>query len=141
MQVEITKQFSSNERLLLPDVITIRAFQQVNDSYGENSIKAFANELNIKFTTDYYPQVALQDFSATITDYEETLQETNENDYDWARYIFNPETLDFDKNETPTFDKSFSLVRYKLNEYTYEFKLWKNNKCYKVDMNWEDLLR
>ena len=36
----------------------------------------------------------------------------------------------------PTFDKSFSLVRYKLNEYTYEFKLWKNNKCYKVDRNW-----
>jgi hypothetical protein len=136
LQVEITKQFSSNERLLLPDVITIRAFQQENDSYGENSIKAFANELNIKFTTDYYPQVALQDFSATIVDYENTLQETNQNDYDWARYIFNPETLDFDKNETPNFDKSFSLVRYKLNEYTYEYKLWKNNKCYKVDLNW-----
>ena len=85
----------------MPDVITIRAFQQANDSYGENSIKAFTNELKIKFTTDYYPQVALQDFSTTITDYEETLQETNENDYDWARYIFNPETLDFDKMKRP----------------------------------------
>ncbi len=136
LQVEITKQFSSNERLLLPDVITIRAFQQTNDSYGENSIKAFATELNIKFTTDYFPQVAMQDFSATIVDYENTLQETNENDYDWARYIFNPETLDFDKNESLTFDKSFSLVRYKLNEYTYDHKLWKNNKCYQVDLNW-----
>jgi hypothetical protein len=136
LQVEITKQFSSNERLLLPDVITIRAFQQVNDSYGENSIKAFANELNIIFTTDYFPQVAMQGFSATIVEYENTLQETNESDYDWARYVFNPETLDFDKNESPTFDRSFSLVRYKLNEYTYEYKLWKNNKCYKVDMNW-----
>jgi len=136
LQVEITKQFSSNERLLLPDVITIRAFQHANDSYGENSIKSFANELNIKFTTDYYLQVAMQDFSATIVDYENTLQETNENDYDWARYIFNSETLDFDKNETLNFDKSFSLVRYKLNEYTYEYKLWKINKCYKVDMNW-----
>jgi hypothetical protein len=136
LQVEITKQFSSNERLLLPDVITIRAFQQANDSYGENSIKAFATELNIKFTTDYFPQVAMQDFSATIVDFENTLQETNENDYDWARYIFNPETLDFDKNESLTFDKLFSLVRYKLNEYTYDHKLWKNNKCYQVDLNW-----
>lgn len=136
LQVEITKQFSSNERLLLPDVITIRAFQQANDPYGENSIKKFANELNLKFTTDYHPQVALQNFSVTIVDYENTLQETNENDYDWARYIFNPETLEFDKNETLTFDKSYSLVRYKLNEYTYEFKLWKDKKCYKVDMNW-----
>jgi len=136
LQVEITKQFSSNERLLLPDVITIRAFLQANDNYGEKSLKAFTDELQIKFSNEYFPQVALQDFSATITDYENTLQETNETDYDWARYIFNPETLDFDKNETPTFDKSFSLVRYKLNEYTYEFKLWKSNKCYKVDMNW-----
>lgn len=136
LQVEITKQFPSNERLLLPDVITIKAFQQTNDSYGENSINAFAKELNIKFTTDYFPQVALQDFSSTIFDYENTLQAINEIDYDWARYIFNPETLNFDKNEMSTFDKSFSLVRYKLNEYTYEFKLWKDNKCYKVDMNW-----
>ncbi len=136
LQVEITKQFSSNERLLLPDVITIRAFQQSNDFYGENSIKAFVKELNIKFTSDYFPQVAMQEFSATIEDYENTLQETYENDYDWGRYIFNPETLYFDKNETPNFDKSFSLIRYKLNEYTYEYKLWKNNKCYKVDMNW-----
>ncbi len=136
LQVEIIKQFSSNERLLLPDVINIKAFQQVNDSYGENSIEAFAKELKIKFTTEYFPQVAMQDFSATIVDYENTLQETIENDYDWARYIFNPETLDFDKNESPSFDKSFSLVRYKLNEYTYEYKLWKNNKCYKVDINW-----
>jgi len=136
LQVEITKQFSSNERLLLPDVIIIRAFQQTNDYYGENSIIAFANELNIKLTTHYFPQVAMQDFSATIVDYEKTLQETDENDYDWARYIFNPETLDFDKNESPTFDKSFSLLRYKLNEYTYEHKFWKNNKCYQVDLNW-----
>lgn len=136
LQVELTKQLSSNERLLLPDIITVRAFQQPNDPYGENSIKAFANELNIKFINDYFPQVAMQDFSAKIVDYENTLQETNEKDYDWARYIFNPETLGFDKIETPTFDKSFSLVRYKLDEYTYEFKLWKENKCYKVDMNW-----
>lgn len=136
LQVEITKQFSTNERLLLPDVITIRAFQQINDPYGEISIKAFAKELNINFTSDYFPQIALQDYSATIVDYENALEITNENDYDWARYIFNPETLDFEKSEASIIDKSFSLVRYKLNEYTYEYKLWKNNKCYSVDMNW-----
>lgn len=136
LQVEITKQFSSNERLLLPDVITIKAFLQTNDNYGEKSLKTFADELQIKFSTDYFLQVALQDFSANIIEYENTLLEIEENDYDWARYIFNPETLAFDKSETSTFDKSFSLVKYKLNEYTYEFKLWKDNKCYQVDMNW-----
>jgi hypothetical protein len=136
LQVELKKQFTSNARLLLPDVVTVKAFEQADDPYGENSIKAFAAQLKIKFTTDYFPPVAMQDFSATIVEYENTLQETKESDYDWARYIFNPETLNFDKNKTSIFDKNFSLVRYKLNEYTYEYKLWKNNKCYKVDMNW-----
>jgi len=136
LQVEVTRQFSSNERLLLNDVITIKAFQQTADNYGEKSLKELSDELNITFSTGYYPQIALQDFSANIDDYENALQEINENDYDWARYIFNPETLAFDKSETSAFDKSFSLVRYKLNEYTYQFKLWKDNKCYQVDMNW-----
>ncbi|QCR22349.1 hypothetical protein [Pontibacter sp. SGAir0037] len=140
LQVEITKQFLSNEILLLPDVITIKAFQQANDSYGENNIIAFVNELNIKFTSKYFPQIALQDFSSNINDYENTLEEIDENDYDWARYIFNAETLVFDKSETLSFDRSFCLLKYKLNEYTYYFKLWKDNKCYKVDVNWGKFL-
>jgi len=136
LQVEIVKQFPSNERLLLPDVVTIKAFQQANDTYGEKSLKAFAEELKIKFSSEYFLQVALQDFSANIDDYENTLQVTSENDYNWARYIFNPETLRFEKSETANFDKSFSLLEYKLNEYTYQHKLWKVNKCYQVDLNW-----
>lgn len=136
LQVEITKQFLSNQNLLLPDVISVKSFQQEDDSYGERGLKALAEELNIKFTSDYFPQIALQDYSATIVDYENTMQEVKDDDYEWARYIFIPETLIFVKSETSTFDKSFTLVKYKLNEYNYEFKLWKNNKCYKVDMNW-----
>lgn len=136
LQVEITKQFSSNERLLLPDVITIKAFGTSSENYGERNLKALADELQIKFSNDYFPQLALQDFSANIADYEGTLKETNENDYGWARYIFNPETLRFEKSETENFDKSFSLLEYKLNEYTYQHKLWKDNKCYQVDLNW-----
>lgn len=136
LQVEITKQFSSNERLLLPDVITIKAFGTSSENYGERNLKALADELQIKFSNDYFPQLALQDFSANIADYESTLKETNENDYGWARYIFNPETLRFEKSETENFDKSFSLLEYKLNEYTYRHKLWKDNKCYQVDLNW-----
>lgn len=136
LQVEITKQFSSNERLLLPDVVTIKAFQQANDTYGEKCLKAFAEELKIKFSLEYFVQVALQDFSANINDYENKLQEESGNDYDWARYIFNPETLRFEKSETANFDKSFSLLEYKLNEYTHQHKIWKDNNCYQVDLNW-----
>ncbi len=136
LQVEITKQYSSNERLLLPDVVTIRALKTPSDNFGERSIKKLADELKITFSSDYFPQLALQYFSANISDYENMLQEIDGNDYNWARYIFNPETLKFEKSETEDFDKSFSLLEYKLNEYTYEHKLWRNNKCYQIDMNW-----
>lgn len=136
LQVEITKQYSSNERLLLPDVVTIRALKTASDNFGERNIKKLADELKITFSSDYFPQLALQYFSANISDYENMLQEIDGNDYNWARYIFNPETLKFEKSETEDFDKSFSLLEYKLNEYTYEHKLWRNNKCYQIDMNW-----
>lgn len=136
LQVEISKQFSSNKRLLLPDVITINAFQQPSDEFGEKSLKAFADELQIKFIDNTLPQVAFLNFSANITEYESILQPSDENDYDWARYSFNPKTLKFEKSEEMTIDKSFSLLQYKLNEYTYQNKLWKDNNCYQVDINW-----
>jgi len=136
LQVKISKQFLSNERLLLPDVITIKAFQQHSDNFGEKSIIAFADELQIKFNDNSLPQVAFLNFSANITEYESLLQTTQENDYDWARYSFNPETLKFEKSEEISIDKSFSLLQYKLNEYTYQHKLWKDNNCYQIDMNW-----
>jgi hypothetical protein len=136
LQVEITKQLASNEKLLLPDVITINAFGTSNENYGEGNLKSFADELNIKFANDYYLQLALEDFSTDIRQYENSLLEINEIDYNWARYLFNPETLTFDKSESSTFDKTFTLVKYKLNEYTHHFKLWKGNKCFSIDMNW-----
>jgi hypothetical protein len=129
LQVEITKQFTSNKKLLLPDVLTIKTF-------GEKNLKSFAEELNIKLTTDYYFQVALKHFSSDLTNYEKSIQTTDENDYDWARSMFDPETLRFEKNEMLDFDKSFALLEYKLNEYTYHYKLWRNNECFKIDKNW-----
>lgn len=136
LQVEITKQFSSNERLLLPDVITIKAFGKPSEMFGEKNLVAFARELQINFSNDYFPQIALHEFSSGITEYQSSMQLTDENDYNWARRIFNPEDLSFTRSETPSFDKSFSLIEYKLNEYTYYYKLWEDGKCYQIDRNW-----
>lgn len=136
LQVEITKQLILNEKLLLPDAITIKAFSTPNEKYGEKKLETFSKKLKIKFSSNYFPQVALQNFSANINCYENSLQLTDENDYDWARKVFNPETFSFEKDESYHLDKSFSLVEYKLNEYTYIYKLWKNNQCYEVDKNW-----
>ena len=139
LQVEIRKQFSSNEKLLLPDVITIKSFGKRTEGSGERNIVAFANEMKIKFSQQDFIQIALQLFSAEIKEYEKELltnNETSQEDYGWARRIFNPENLSYERNESQTFDKSFSLIEYKLNEYTYYNKLWKDGKCYSVDKNW-----
>ncbi|MBL7854251.1 MAG: hypothetical protein JNL17_07625 [Cyclobacteriaceae bacterium] len=136
LQVEITKQFSSNEELLLPDAISIRAFGKSNENFGEKNLITFSKELQIEFSNDYFPQVALQEFSSGIAEYGRSKQQTDENDYGWARRIFNPDDLSFERSETQTFDKSFSMIEYKLNEYTYYYKLWEDGKCYQVDKNW-----
>jgi hypothetical protein len=136
LQVEITKQFSSNEKLLLPDAITIKAFGRSTENYGEKNIIAFAKEMKISFSNDYFPQVALEGFSSGIDAYATSMRRTEENDYGWARKIFNPENLSFERSETLSFDKSFTMIEYKLNEYTYYYKLWKEGVCYQVDHNW-----
>lgn len=139
LQVEIRKQFSSNEKLLLPDVITIKSLGKRTEGSGERNIVAFANEMKIKFSQQDFIQIALHLFSAEINEYEKELltnNETSQEDYGWARRIFNPENLSYERNESPTFDQSFSLIEYKLNEYTYYNKLWKDGKCYSVDKNW-----
>jgi len=136
LQVEIVKQFSSNEKLLLPDAITIKAFGRQTDSYGEKNLIEFAKEVQIKFTNDYFPQVALEGFSSNIEEYTRSMQRTDESDYGWARRIFNPENLSFERSETQSFNKLLSLIEYKLNEYTFYYKLWKEGVCYQVDHNW-----
>ncbi len=139
LQVESTKQFSSNEKLLLPDAITIKAFGKRTEGSGERNLISLANEMKIKFSKDDFVQIALHLFSAEIKEYEKELLEKNETsqeDYGWARRIFNPENLTYERNESATFDKTFSLIEYKLNEYTYYNKLWKDGKCYQVDKNW-----
>lgn len=136
LQVEISKHFSSNERLLLPDVITIKAYKQNSDDFGEKCLKDFAEEMRIKFVDNSLPQVAFLNFSVNIVEYENLIETTDENDYGWARYNFNPETLLFEKSEDTNFNKSFSLLQYKLNEYTYHHKLWKNSNCFQIDLNW-----
>jgi len=139
LQVEITKQFQSNEDLLLPDAITIKSFGTSRESFGENNFIAFASELKIKFNPAELVQVGLQHFCCDIKDYESALFTNNEAEItyeDWARYIFNPDTLQLDKSLAENFDKNFSLLEYRLRPWEFYHRLWVNQKCYDIDKNW-----
>jgi hypothetical protein len=139
LQVQIKDQLESNQNLLLPDAITISAYGKRTENFGEGNIKALAQELQIKFVRSEIIQFGLQSFSANIDEYQNEVianNQTDEDDYNWARRIFNVESLEFERNEAFSFDKTFCLIEYTLNEYTFYNKLWKGGKCYAVDKNW-----
>lgn len=139
IQVEIFKQVAGNENLLLPDAITIRGFSSSGDKYGEKALAAFAAEIGVKMSENNFIQLGLMDFSAGIYEYERNLiaeNETSQDDYGWARKKFNTDTLQYEWHTSADFDKKFSLLEYKLNEYTFHNRLWLDGKCYAVDKNW-----
>lgn len=139
LQVEITRQFQSNEDLMLPDVITLKSFGNHSDSFGEKNLIAFAKELNIKFNPAELVQVSLQHFCSDISDYEKDTFSNRETELtyeDWAKYIFNPGTLKLDKSFSENFDKDFTMLEYRLRPWEFHHRLWVNQKCYDIDKNW-----
>jgi len=143
LKVELLNQFNSNKYLILPRTILLRSFGSEKNNFGENKINNLASELNIKFHQFDFIQVACSLFSANITEYEKELfsnEDSSSNDYDWARKIFNYKNLKYEKNTDVNFDKSYTLVEYKLNEYTFYNKLWKNGNSYDVDKDWGKFL-
>jgi hypothetical protein len=139
LQVEITPQLESNIHLILPDAITIRSFGSSKEGYGENNLIAFAKELNIKFNPSEFVQLGLREFCSDIENYKANLfaeKETSVTYEDWARYVFSPEVLRLEKSALPDFDKSFSLLEYRLRPWEFHHRLWVNNRCFMVDKNW-----
>ena len=139
LQVVITRQFHSNEDLLLPDAITIKSYGAAKECFGEKNLTAFAKELNINFNPTELVQVGLQQFCSNIEDYEKELYSKNETLLtfeDWATYIFNTDNLQLEQTYYDNFDKSFSLLEYRLRPWEYHHRLWTNQKCYSIDLNW-----
>lgn len=137
LSVQIFNQHLYNQHLLLPDCIRIKAYGKATEGYGVKQLEELAKELKIGFDKDTIPQAGLLELSSTLAEYEGDLLQNNEvkqEDYDWARRVFNIDTFAFEKNES--LDASFSLVEYKLNEYTVTYRLWNKGKCYKIDRNW-----
>ncbi len=139
LEVEITKQILSNEDMLLPDAITIKAFGSAKEGFGEKNLIAFAKEIEVLFYPEELVQVSLQHFCSGIDEYEKVLlaeKETTLTYEDWARYVFNPDTLQFDKSFSENFDKGLTLIEYRLRPWEFHHRLWINQKCYDVDKNW-----
>lgn len=141
LQVEITPQIESNEHLLLPDAITLRSFGNSQENFGENNLIAFAKELKLKFNHSEFAQLGLREFCSSIEHYKMNMFDNMETvltfeDWDWGRYIFNPSTLRLEKSNNTDFDKTCSLLEYRLRAWEFHYRLWIDGKCFKVDRNW-----
>jgi hypothetical protein len=131
----ISKAGTCEPWILLPDTIFLEARNLPN--YGMSEIKAFTKDLNIYFDPNHIVQWGLLNFSATIEEYAKSLlPDERFEDYDWSRKIFNPNTFRFERLADDNFDKTFSLIEYQFNAYTYHHVIWKNGKAYPVDKGW-----
>jgi hypothetical protein len=136
LQMEVIPQAGvSKTWLLLPDTLLVKANGM--QGYGMNQLSTFANDLGIYFEPKQIVQWGLLHFSAGIDDYEKNVYPDERfEDWDWSRKIFNPDTFRFERKEDEYFDKSYTLVEYQLDAYTYYHILWKNGIAYPVDKSW-----
>lgn len=135
----IPKAGATDDWQLLPDTIILECRRPAHEGYGIHELAAFAKALDIPFKPDEITQWALLHFSAGLNDFENTLGQCRDErfeDYDWTRKIFNPHTFQFERSESGDFDKSFALVEYRKNAYTYDHVLWKDGTAHRVDKGW-----
>ncbi|WP_276980016.1 hypothetical protein [Flavobacterium filum] len=136
--IEVKKQLKSNSHMLLPDTIMLSTHGNFGN-FGEDNIKSIANEVGIKFNPEELIQPALMTFAASIDEYEnhiQTYNRTENQDFSWVRKIFDVNSLRFENLSGEEFDKTYTLVEYKLTEYDLRYRFWKNGNCYIVDKNW-----
>ncbi|MBV6426340.1 MAG: hypothetical protein KIPDCIKN_00852 [Haliscomenobacter sp.] len=136
LQMEVTPQAGARKSwLLLPDTLYVKAMDM--QDYGTWALRTFADSLGIYFDPAHIVQWGLLHFSASIDDYENQLNPDERfEDWDWSRKVFNPDTFRFERHENEHFDRSYTLVEYQLNAYTYYHILWRNGIAYHVDKSW-----
>lgn len=114
---------------IIPQVIRLSVQGEQNDSYGERKIKKLCDELKILFHHSKLLQPLFLITSSKMEDYENRLIEEDGRDYEWARFIFDPENLHF-KIGSGDFNRDLCLLKYYFTNYNIRYKLWLDGKCY-----------
>ncbi len=132
IKVSIENSIDSNTGLefIVPQIIRLSVQGDRKDNFGEERLQNLCNDLKIIFNPSILLQPILLITSPKIIDYEGILIEDEEQDYEWARQIFNPLKLKFEVS-TNHFDKNLCLLKYHFTNYHIRYKLWQNQKCYK----------
>jgi hypothetical protein len=137
----VEPQHESNTWYFLPDRVVI----VVPEATRDRDIIQFAKDCNLvlkenpssSFARFEYSQFGLIEFSGRIENLEKNMKPDSQFPGDgWICKIFNPDKLCFERALENEIDHAFQLVEYKVNEYTFLHRLWKNGKSYPVNKNW-----
>ena len=136
-QFNISEQEKSIKAFLLPNNISILGFSTNHSFEIEEKLNHIARECSIHFDEKNYPQCSIAELSGDIVDYENGLEkDISFDDHGWIAKIFDYKKLRFLSITEQDIDKSYSLVEYKLNEYTYKHKFWIYNVAFDINKNW-----
>lgn len=135
-RVSVESQSETLKQFLLPNTISITAKHDQRKSF-DSTIMKICNAYSIKFLHDRFPAFELAEFSGELGDYTINLfHDERFNPSGWKTQVFDSNAMRFVNIDSEKIDKDFSLVEYKLNEYTYSHRLWDKGKAYRIDKSW-----
>ncbi len=137
LSLRIESQDVSLSSFILPPTVTITGYDEKDGISIERNLKKIAEACSISFNPDKFQQFRLAEFSGDIHEYKNQLT-TDErfDDSGWPARIFNVDQLRFIPIDTQNIDKSFSLVEYRLTEYSFKYRLWMDGHPYVINKNW-----
>lgn len=137
LHLRLEPQDASLSPFILPPTVTVTGFDENSYVTIENKLRNAAEACSVSFNPNKLPQFRLAEFSYTIKEYENQLiPDKRFDDSGWVARVFDVDQLCFIPIDTESIDKSFSLVEYRLTEYSFKHRLWMNGQSYSIDKNW-----
>lgn len=137
LHLDLEPQDKSLSPFILPPTVTVTGFDESDGNKIERKFKKIAEACSIYFNPDKLPQFRLAEFSGNIDEYKSQLTPDERfDDSGWPARIFDVDQLRFVPIDTQSIDKSFSLVEYRLTEYSFKHRLWMNDQPHVINKNW-----
>ena len=137
LHLNLRPQDESLSPFILPPTLTVTNSNDHDEISIERKFKKVAEACSIYFNPDKIPQFRIAEFSGTISEYKSQLKsDVRFDDSGWPARIFDIEQLRFIPIDTQSFDKTFSLVEYRLTEYSFKHRLWINGNPHAINKNW-----
>jgi len=137
LYINLEPQDHSLTPFILPPTVTVTGFDESDGTKIERKFKKVAEACSISFHPDKLPQFRLAEYSGSIDNYISQLTPDERfDDLGWPARVFDATLLRFIPIDNHSIDKSCSLVEYRLTEYNFKHRFWKDGLPYAVNKNW-----